>query len=135
MKHKYFYSIPSLTWILALHLLLLSQEKPLRWKEINTNTHTHTHTHTYTHTHIPTCTHKHATVRFNGFPLMLYQYLSQCCIDKKIRKAFSSKSKPSWCSVGSKILPLYWVRTALEFSLEEGKNTSRFFTVGFLGSH
>ena len=33
-------------------IVLLSQEKPLRWKEINTHTHTHTHTHTtHTHTH------------------------------------------------------------------------------------
>ena len=27
-------------------LVLFSQEKPLRWKEINTHTHTHTHAHT-----------------------------------------------------------------------------------------
>ena len=26
-------------------IVLFSQEKPLRWKEINTHTHTHTHTH------------------------------------------------------------------------------------------
>ena len=31
-------------------IVLFSQEKPLRWKEINTNTHTRTHTHTHTHT-------------------------------------------------------------------------------------
>ena len=35
-------------------IFLLSREKPLWWKEINTYTHTHTHTHTHTphaHTH------------------------------------------------------------------------------------
>ena len=32
-------------------VVLFSQEKPLRWKEINTHTHTHTYTHTHTHTH------------------------------------------------------------------------------------
>ena len=30
------------------YIVLFSQEKPLRWKEINTH-HTHTHTHTHTH--------------------------------------------------------------------------------------
>ena len=30
--------------------VLFSQEKPLRWKEIDTHTHTHTLTHTHTHT-------------------------------------------------------------------------------------
>ena len=30
-------------------IVLFSQEKPLRWKEINTHTHTHTHTHTNPH--------------------------------------------------------------------------------------
>ena len=29
--------------------VLFSQEKPLRWKEINTQIHKHTHTHTHTH--------------------------------------------------------------------------------------
>ena len=39
-------------------IVLFSQEKPLRWKEINTHTHTQTRvhtrarTHTHTHTHI-----------------------------------------------------------------------------------
>ena len=28
-------------------IILFSQEKPLRWKEINAREHTHTHTHTY----------------------------------------------------------------------------------------
>ena len=37
-------------------IVLFSQEKPLRWKEINTHTHTHTHTHTRTHTHTHTHT-------------------------------------------------------------------------------
>ena len=38
-----FLSTTSLFWSLALHLLFcLSQEKPLRWKRINTHTHTHT---------------------------------------------------------------------------------------------
>ena len=31
-------------------IVLFSQEKPLRWKEMNTQTHTHTHTHTHTNT-------------------------------------------------------------------------------------
>ena len=31
-------------------IVLFNQEKPLRWKEINTHTHTHTHTHIHTHT-------------------------------------------------------------------------------------
>ena len=31
-------------------IVLFSQEKPLRWKEINTYTHTHAHTRTHTHT-------------------------------------------------------------------------------------
>ena len=35
-------------------IVLFSQEKSLRWKEINTHTHTHTHTHTRTHTHTHT---------------------------------------------------------------------------------
>ena len=30
-------------------IVLLSQEKPLRLKKINTHTYTHTHTHTHTH--------------------------------------------------------------------------------------
>ena len=30
-------------------IVLFSQKKPLRWKEINTHTHKHTHTHTHTH--------------------------------------------------------------------------------------
>ena len=30
-------------------IVLFSQEKPLRWKDINTHTHTHTHTHTWEH--------------------------------------------------------------------------------------
>ena len=32
-------------------IVLCSQEKHLRWKEISTHTHTHTHTRTHTHTH------------------------------------------------------------------------------------
>ena len=41
-------------------IVLFSQDKPLRWKEINTHTHTHTHiyTHTHTHTHTHTQTNK-----------------------------------------------------------------------------
>ena len=31
-------------------IVLLSQEKPLRWKEINTYTQAHTHTHAHAHT-------------------------------------------------------------------------------------
>ena len=33
-----FLSTTSLTWSLALHLFCFSQEKPLRWKELNTHT-------------------------------------------------------------------------------------------------
>ena len=55
-----FLSTTSLAWSLALHLLFcFSQEKPLRWKEINTHTHAHTRTNTHTHTH--THTHRHAS--------------------------------------------------------------------------
>ena len=32
-------------------IVLLSQEKPLRWKEIHTHTHTHTRTHIHTQIH------------------------------------------------------------------------------------
>ena len=32
----------------ATFIVLFSQEKPLRWKEMNTHTRTHTHTHTHT---------------------------------------------------------------------------------------
>ena len=32
-------------------IVLFRQEKPLRWKEINTHAHTHTHTHTVTSIH------------------------------------------------------------------------------------
>ena len=35
-------------------IILFSQEKRLRWKEINTHTHTHTHTHARTHAHAHT---------------------------------------------------------------------------------
>ena len=53
LTQKYFFSIPSLTWISGIvSIVLFSQEKSLRWREINTHTHTHTHTHTYTHIHI-----------------------------------------------------------------------------------
>ena len=53
-----FLSTTSLVWSLVLHLLFcLSQEKPLRQKEIPTHIYTHTNTHTHTHTH----THKHVT--------------------------------------------------------------------------
>ena len=38
--------IPGITFI-----ALLSQEKPLQWKEINTYTHAHRRIHTHTHTH------------------------------------------------------------------------------------
>ena len=34
--------------------VLFSQEKTLRWKEINTHIHKNTHTHTHIHTHIQT---------------------------------------------------------------------------------
>ena len=44
-------------------IVLFSQEKPLRWKEINTHTNTNTHTHTHTHTHTNTVNIKH---RFHG---------------------------------------------------------------------
>ena len=41
LAHSNFLSIKSLTWPLALHLLFcFIQEKPLRWKEINTHKHT-----------------------------------------------------------------------------------------------
>ena len=40
-------------------IVWFSQEKPLRWKEINTQTHTQTHTHTHTHTHTRTHTYTH----------------------------------------------------------------------------
>ena len=44
-----FLSSTSLAWSLTLHLLFcFSQEKPLRWKKINTHTHARTHTHTHT---------------------------------------------------------------------------------------
>ena len=36
--------------ISGITLFCFSQEKPLRWKEINTHTQTHTHIHTHTHT-------------------------------------------------------------------------------------
>ena len=40
LTHSNFLSTTSLIWSLALHLLFcFSQEKPLRWKEINTHTH------------------------------------------------------------------------------------------------
>ena len=42
-------------------IVLFSQEKRLRWKEINTHTHTHTHKHTHTHTHTRTHTKTHIT--------------------------------------------------------------------------
>ena len=32
-------------------IVLFSQEKPLRWMELNTDTHTGTHTQTHTNTH------------------------------------------------------------------------------------
>ena len=40
-------------------IVLFSQEKPLRSKEINTHRHTHTQTHTHTHIHTHTHTHIH----------------------------------------------------------------------------
>ena len=44
-------------------IILFGQEKPLRWKEINTYTHKHTHKHpnphTHTHKHIHTNTYTH----------------------------------------------------------------------------
>ena len=50
---KILHSIPSQTWTPAFHItfiVLLSQETPLRWKEISTHAHARTHTHTHTHT-------------------------------------------------------------------------------------
>ena len=48
-----FFSTTSLAWSLALHsLFCFSQEKPLRWKEINTHTRTRTHTHIHTQTQL-----------------------------------------------------------------------------------
>ena len=42
-------------------IILFSQKKSLRWKEIHTHTHTsHTHTHTHAHTHTHTPEMKHA---------------------------------------------------------------------------
>ena len=40
-------------------IALISQEKPLRWKEINMHTHAHAHLHTHIHTHTHTYTHTH----------------------------------------------------------------------------
>ena len=37
-------------------IVLFSQEKPLRWNEINTHTQTHTHTHTHTRIYVYTHT-------------------------------------------------------------------------------
>ena len=39
-----------------IYCFFFSQEKPLRWKEINTHLYTHTHTHTHTHIHAHTYT-------------------------------------------------------------------------------
>ena len=44
-------------------VVLFSQEKPLRWKKINTYTYTHIHIHTHTHTHTLTQTHTHKFVK------------------------------------------------------------------------
>ena len=40
-------------------IILFSQEKRLRWKEIKTHTHTHTRTHTRTRTHARARAHTH----------------------------------------------------------------------------
>ena len=44
-QHNFAGLISGITFI-----VLLSQEKPLRWKEIHTHTHTRARTHTHTHT-------------------------------------------------------------------------------------
>ena len=66
------------------------------------------------------------TVRLNGSSFLLYHHLSQCWLNKII-KAFCRKSDPSRCSIGSIILPLCWVRTAPDVSVEEAKYASPFF--------
>ena len=62
----------------------------------------------------------------NGSSLQLCQDLSQCWLDK-IRKTFFSKKRSFWCSVGSTILPLSWVRTTTEVSEEEGSHALHFY--------
>ena len=53
----------SLTWTSAItFIVFFSQEKPLRWKEINTPTHTRARTHTHAHIHAHTYTY---TVKTN----------------------------------------------------------------------
>ena len=48
-------------------IILFGQEKPLRWKKINTYTHKHTHTHTHTHTHILNLANHWHNVSMPGF--------------------------------------------------------------------
>ena len=48
-QHNFAGLISGITFI-----VLLSQEKPLRWKEMHTHTHTRAHAHTHTHTTIKT---------------------------------------------------------------------------------
>ena len=60
-------------------IILFSQEKRLRWKEIKTHTHTHTHPHTHAHTHTHTraraCTHTQThTNTYN--PVVIHKPLS-----------------------------------------------------------
>ena len=56
MKQSNFRSTTSLSWSPALHLLFcFSQEKPLRWKEINTHIHTRTKNKTFFVSTPPTC--------------------------------------------------------------------------------
>ena len=68
-------------------IVLFSQEKPLRWNEINTHTNTHTHTYTHTHTHayiyIYTDIHTNRTFYMLVF-IAIFAYVSQPLCSKRL---------------------------------------------------